>query len=587
MQRPLEREIDWSELHERGWTRLPKLDAAVLARLSEIARGVDDELRRRGAPLEAGFYELWGFPDRALQRDTQPRLAAALGPFLERCARDYRPVLFNLWVKRERDARSVIRFHQDFAFVDERGGQVGVQVWIPLVDVSADNGALILVDGTHVEATPLRALDHKHALAERSLSDLPAGAVQLDLAAGEGVVFTNRTVHGSPPNRGDAPRFAVCALLAPRGAPLSLWHARSPGRLELWSMTDEQLADVQPGEVPSGATFVEAVDVPPATPSAPSSRLDLGDAGSVVFRRLPERVDKVVVTDAGGRFLLVDSKEIDAVERGLGDPREPRRLRLAELGFLRAPVAPVQDDAGLAAIRGVRAIDLSTMTSDACDALVASGDAITVSFDPLPDVHEANRALTGAAPYDVTARWIREIHARFAARGVDPELAYVNAVSTVTRATIAAGPRAVVDAARAFGLVYLELEPRDDDYPAFYREAIRRVVEINAEGALLVDKRLALHLEVLVELARGRRLPTAFSASCAACAYERFCGTNLVEEYTAQGDVATKEYGSTFCRASMGTLDAIFGILASPEGATLRSVFKRWMEARDRVARRR
>jgi hypothetical protein len=585
------------ELATRGWTRLPRLEPADVRRLATIASDVEADLLRRRARVEAGFYELWGYPERSIQQATQPLLAAVLTPFLERCFPEHRAVLFNLWVKRERDDRSAVHFHQDFAFVDERAGAVGLQIWIPLVDVSRDNGALILVDGSHVDASPLRPIDHKHPLVSHSLLRLPPGAEQLALSAGDGVVFTNRTVHGSPPNTSDAPRFAVGAMLVPRGVPIASWFARGPNRLELWTMTDEQFASNQPGELPDGATFVEGVDLRSA-PSAPSERLDFGSGAWICYRAIPQAPDRVVVTDARGRFLLLPSTELEALARGARDPDDPRRRRLSELGFLRTP-APAGDSAqSVDGARGAPFVDLTTMTNDRCDALVEAGGAITVAFDAIARVHEANRPMTGAASYEVTSGWIREIRARLASRGVGPETAYINVVSSVTRATVDAGPRAVVDAARGAGVVYLELRPLrvaddhplrslvcpPDDYVAFYEEAIRRVLEINEEGTLLVEKRLALHLEALVELAAGRPLATLASPGCSSCAYDRYCGTRLVESHVAEGDSPSKAWRSAWCTTSMGTLDAIFLQFASPEGATLRRVFKRWMSARDRVA---
>jgi hypothetical protein len=580
MVRSIEGEVSRAELEGRGWTTLPPLDASDVGRLSGIAEEVEQALLLHRTRVEAGFYELWGYPE--LQRQTQPLLAAVVAPFLERCFPGHRSVLFNLWVKRGGDEQSFVKFHHDFAFVDERAGKVGLQIWIPLVDVDAHNGALILVGGTHVDATPLRPLDHKHPLVDHSLTDLPAGAVQLALRAGHGVVFTNRTVHGSPPNRSAEPRFAVGAMLVPRDESIACWFSCPTNRLELWRMTDEQFATHQPGELPEGATFVDAVDRARAA-AAPSSRVELGDAEWLCFRSLPQATGKAVVTDAAGRFLLLDADDLLPGERNAS-----KRQRLIDLGFVRTNRVRVETPPEPTA--GTLPLDIASMTDEACETLVASGEHVTIVFDAIPQTHEANRPLTGAASYETVAHWIREIHRRSASLGLDAETAYVNVVSPVTRATLAAGARAVVDASRAFGIVYLELQSRGlsaDEYAAFYRDAVARVLEINVAGTLLVERRLALHLEALVELAAGRPLAPVVAPGCAECAYDQFCGTSFVVKHLAAGEPVNKRFGSDFCGGSMGTLDTMFERLAPAEATTLRRVFKRWMEARGRVAARR
>jgi sulfatase maturation enzyme AslB (radical SAM superfamily) len=302
--------------------------------------------------------------------------------------------------------------------------------------------------------------------------------------------------------------------------------------------------------------------------------------------------------------------------------------------------------------------NLSHMTSEACDWLLANEVMLTVTFDGPPEAHEANRVLTGAPAHEETQRWVREIHDRHEALGVPPSLAYVTGAVTVTRATVAAGADAVVEACRSLGLVYVLLQPlrspgriqqaylalacAPDEYLAFYREALRRIVDLNDAGTLLVEKRLALYLETLstidprsaptapstVELlayghdgrvySRGsgpllasggdqrgaigrvetdhhrdlaRRALDAVltmpqSAGCATCHYDRYCGTSLIRRYTMDDDVVTKDFGTDWCKTSMGTFDHVFELLRSERGATLRRVSGRWMAARDGVAAR-
>lgn len=712
MRRVLQAEAAQVELEERGWSRLPRLASEAVERLRAVAAEGASALVRHALSSNLGFDELWGDDDVARRQELQARVGAIVQPFLREWFVDCRPVLFNVWIKRARTQSSTIKFHQDFSIVDERRGETAIQVWIPLVEVRPDNGALILVERTHLDAQPIRPHDFKHPLVDHPVSELPAAAVQPRLSAGEGLVFTNRTVHASTPNLTAEDRLAVGCILVPRGLPIAHWFKRAPDRMELWNLSDEDFWILEPGRLPPGAKLIETVEGDFSAETSPSSRLELADGGWLCFRPLPDADGRAVLTDERGRFLLLDTAEIDA-------------RKLTELGFARSSsrgqVEPNGHDAGVAEhlvlagamsdaiargtverifespakqlnveLRGgepsmVRRLvelarernraearplsfawvtNLDGMTSEACDWLLDERIALSTFFDGPRAAHEANRAITGAPPYDEAVRWLRELHARGQARGIDPLAAYVNVLFTVTRATLAAGASAVVDACQELGLVYVQLQPlrspeheperhralacTPDEYLRFYAEALHRILALNAAGALLVEKRLALHLETLVSMADPRRAPPPASAleqltygsdgsvysravgprlaaggdrrfalghvetdhyrelaeraieqarresaerapasGCAACVYDRYCGASLIRRYTMDDHAVTKVWGSAWCRTSMGTFDRVFTLLGSPQSATLRQAFQRWMAARDRVAVRR
>jgi Phytanoyl-CoA dioxygenase (PhyH) len=257
-----------------GWALLPPLDPPALHDLRALAAETAAALTRHARSSDVGFDELWGNPDLAYRREIQARLAGLLAPFFDRVFVGARAVLYNILVKRARAPRSAVPFHQDYAVIDERGGDTAIQVWIPLVDVTPENGALILVSGTHRDAPAVRPLDTQHPLAGHPVTALPPGAVQPRLAAGAGVVLTNRTAHASTPNATGEDRPAVGAVLVPRDAPLVHWVARG-GRSELWEIGDEGLLALRPGELPPGARLIETVIAggsPGAAPGPPVGR---------------------------------------------------------------------------------------------------------------------------------------------------------------------------------------------------------------------------------------------------------------------------------------------------------------------------
>jgi His-Xaa-Ser system radical SAM maturase HxsB len=154
--------------------------------------------------------------------------------------------------------------------------------------------------------------------------------------------------------------------------------------------------------------------------------------------------------------------------------------------------------------------NLSRMDEEKAEFLLDNGVMICTSFDGPREVHEQNRHLARASSYDEAVRWIRELNRRYATRGLDTGLAYVNALLTVTRATLQK-PREVVDEYVALGLKAIHLRPLNpfgfaaqtwakigytaEEYLAFYTAALDRVLELNRGGVEILEKKLALYLQ--------------------------------------------------------------------------------------------
>jgi His-Xaa-Ser system radical SAM maturase HxsB len=154
---------------------------------------------------------------------------------------------------------------------------------------------------------------------------------------------------------------------------------------------------------------------------------------------------------------------------------------------------------------------MSQMTDEKCDWLLDNKVMICTSFDGPRDVHENNRHLARASSYDEVTRWIQAFNARYAARGEDTGLAYVNALMTVTSATLKHDPREVVDEYRRIGLKAIHLRPLNpfgfakktwerigytaDEYLDWYRRALDYVIELNRGGERMLEKKLGLYLE--------------------------------------------------------------------------------------------
>jgi ectoine hydroxylase-related dioxygenase (phytanoyl-CoA dioxygenase family) len=137
------------------------------------------------------------------------------------------------YVIKEAGLQNIVPPHQDWTFVDEEQFS-SATVWIPLMDVTKNNGALGVIKGSHrifnyprVSPSPQsRAL-----LSDHAFTLFPYVEV-IEMKAGEALIFNNRTVHASPPNISGITRIAAGIGITQKDAQLKHYY-QLPGKEEL------------------------------------------------------------------------------------------------------------------------------------------------------------------------------------------------------------------------------------------------------------------------------------------------------------------------------------------------------------------
>jgi len=153
--------------------------------------------------------------------------------------------------------------------------------------------------------------------------------------------------------------------------------------------------------------------------------------------------------------------------------------------------------------------NLSLMTGEILDYFLDEGVMICTSLDGPAELHEANRPMSGGSSYGLTVEWMKRINDAYASRGLDTELAFVNALMTVSKKTLAYGP-AVVDEYLKRGLKVIHLRPiqpfgfaektwkrlaySPDEFLAFYAKVLDHIIALNRQGVEIMEKGAALFL---------------------------------------------------------------------------------------------
>ncbi len=146
--------------------------------------------------------------------------------------------------------------------------------------------------------------------------------------------------------------------------------------------------------------------------------------------------------------------------------------------------------------------NLSRMTEETAEWLIANEIALRTWLDGPAEVHERNRTWTAAGAHADVVRWIEWFDRRYRELGRDPTVWHVHARATTTRQTLAAW-REVVDEYAARGMRSIHLRPLSplgfdaeawktigytaEEYVAFYERAFGHILELNRRGVHLAE----------------------------------------------------------------------------------------------------
>ncbi len=142
---------------------------------------------------------------------------------------DYEVVINSFMVKGRGD-NSEMYPHQDWTLVDETK-HASFNIWIPLVDVNFNNGAIHIMKGGHK-----LPFTYRGSCIPDALQDYAAFGVEkltyLPMKAGQALVYDHRCIHASPVNKSKSVRPAIVISVVPKQAEVfHLFYEKDENRL--------------------------------------------------------------------------------------------------------------------------------------------------------------------------------------------------------------------------------------------------------------------------------------------------------------------------------------------------------------------
>lgn len=199
------------DLRNLGYVTMPLLSPNDIRML----RTLFDETEHL-CEIEKGFYtSIWSM-NREYRSRVDNGLKQILMPLLDEVLQPYRPVFANFMVKHP-GVNTGLQPHQDWSFVDELKFQ-SYTAWIPLADVTEENGAIQVFPKSHQLTNFIRPRFSDAPFKEHLGYIETQRMLSLPMNAGDALVLNSRCIHSSPANNSSKTRLAVSVVLVPKNA---------------------------------------------------------------------------------------------------------------------------------------------------------------------------------------------------------------------------------------------------------------------------------------------------------------------------------------------------------------------------------
>ncbi len=219
------------QFETEGYVQLQLLEPADVAELKALYREYFP------APPE-GFFSSSYLNDFDLKKEISDKVAGIIGRRLPGHFVNYR-CFGSAFLSKTAGHRSEMPLHQDWTIVDE-SQYVAINIWTPLQDVDAVNGALEVLPGSHSFA-PVRRSPTIPFFWAGYENEMRASLTSLNVRAGEAIVLNQALVHASPANTTDHNRLAITTGIMSGEASMEFYYQTAPGELEVFDMPDDFL----------------------------------------------------------------------------------------------------------------------------------------------------------------------------------------------------------------------------------------------------------------------------------------------------------------------------------------------------------
>lgn len=216
-----------NEVHEKGYTIVPFLSSVQIEALRTLYKKEHNLEMQNGGM----FYSLYS-KDLEYRKRIHNEIANIVLPSFEKYFINYKNIV-NIFITKASGNESEFYVHQDSTALNELEHSA-LSIWIPLQDITHDNGALGVIEKTHSFFSPFRGITIKQPF-QSIQSTLKEYLKPIYLKAGEAILFDSRIIHNSLPNISGSDRLvALCGVFPKEASYLTCYKGPEPNsKIEL------------------------------------------------------------------------------------------------------------------------------------------------------------------------------------------------------------------------------------------------------------------------------------------------------------------------------------------------------------------
>lgn len=225
------------QLNDEGFVILDFLNGDELKNLTDFY------LTKHPEALN-GFYTSTFAKDTEYRKEVDSVIQAQMKRNLENYFFDYK-IHCGSFIVKGADEKSVLKMHQDMTLVDE-SIYTGINIWIPLIDLTTENGAIEVLPRSHRLFKTYRgaSLPDIYDGIESSVHKLMQPCY---LRAGQAIVFDQSIIHYSPANKSDKVRPVINTFITYKDACIQIcyWDKNIRNEIELFNQAPDFMVNFQ------------------------------------------------------------------------------------------------------------------------------------------------------------------------------------------------------------------------------------------------------------------------------------------------------------------------------------------------------
>jgi hypothetical protein len=187
----------------------------------EDVKALTDLFNSHHSTNPEGFYATTHLDDKEKRKVLSDEAMSILSRRIETHFKNIE-LLGGAFISKAPGEKGILPLHQDWNLVDEKIAR-SYNLWIPLVDVNEENGAMRLLVGSHTKQETYRGPNVPPVLYPIS-SEVDQHMISLNMKQGEAVLYDHALWHSSPQNQTKQLRLAFVLGAVPKSAELKYYQ---------------------------------------------------------------------------------------------------------------------------------------------------------------------------------------------------------------------------------------------------------------------------------------------------------------------------------------------------------------------------